>query len=147
MKFKSLKKASAVLLCALITLAGVLNVFAAGQTYSIPEASNMQITLPEDMTAVTRSADANDKYFSLFGIDYNSTMQRFEASNIYLQGMNSSADLTVTVSVQTTDQSTQLVNYIHPIGRQNDVPRLVNNQSVCLGDDDGKGLARVQYPR
>ena len=111
MKFKSLKKASAVLLCALITLAGVLNVFAAGQTYSIPEASNMQITLPEDMTAVTRSADANDKYFSLFGIDYNSTMQRFEASNIYLQGMNSSADLTVTVSVQTTDQSTQLVNY------------------------------------
>ena len=111
MKFKSLKKASAVLLCALITLAGVLNVFAAGQTYSIPEASNMQITLPEDMTAVTRSADANDKYFSLFGIDYNSTMQRFEASNIYLQGMNSSSDLTVTVSVQTTDQSTQLVNY------------------------------------
>ena len=111
MKFKSLKKASAVLLCALITLAGVLNVFAAGQTYSIPEASNMQITLPEDMTAVTRSADANDKYFSLFGIDYNSTMQRFEASNIYLQGMNSSSDLTLTVSVQTTDQSTQLVNY------------------------------------
>lgn len=111
MKFKSLKKASAVLLCALITLAGVLNVFAAGKTYSIPEASNMQITLPEDMTAVTRSSDANDKYFSLFGIDYNSTMQRFEASNIYLQGMNSNADLTVTVSVQTTDQSTQLVNY------------------------------------
>lgn len=111
MKFKSLKKASAVLLCALITLAGVLNVFAAGQTYSIPEASNMQITLPEDMTAVTRSSDANDKYFSLFGIDYNSTMQRFETSNIYLQGMNSSSDLTLTVSVQTTDQSTQLVNY------------------------------------
>lgn len=111
MKLKSLKKASAVLLCALITLAGVLNVFAAGKAYSIPEASNMQITLPEDMTAVTRSSDANDKYFSLFGIDYNSTMQRFESSNIYLQGMNSSSDLTVTVSVQTTDQSTQLVNY------------------------------------
>ena len=111
MKLKSLKKASAVLLCALITLAGVLNVFAAGKTYSIPEASNMQITLPEDMTAVTRSADANDKYFSLFGIDYNTTMQRFESSNIYLQGMNSNSDLTVTVSVQATDQSTQLVNY------------------------------------
>ena len=111
MKFKSLKKASAVLLCALITLAGVLNVFAAGQTYSIPEASNMQITLPEDMTAVTRSADANDKYFSLFGIDYNSTMQRFEASNIYLQGMNSSSDLVLTVTMTETEDSKNLGNY------------------------------------
>ena len=35
---------------------------------------------------------------------------------------------------------TQLVNHIHPIGRQNNVPRLVNDQSVCLGNDDGHGL-------
>ena len=73
MKSKSLKKASAALLCAVIALMSAVTVFAAGQTYHIHEISDMAITLPEDFTAVTRDSDANDKYFSLFDIDYNTT--------------------------------------------------------------------------
>ena len=111
MKFKSLKKASALLLCAVIALAGAVTVFAAGHTYSIPEVADMQLTLPDDMTAVTRSSDPNDRYFSLFGIDYNTNKQNFENSNIYLQGMNSSSSLTVTVTMTETDESRQLLNY------------------------------------
>lgn len=111
MKSKSLKKASAALLCAVIALMSAVTVFAAGQTYHIHEISDMAITLPEDFTAVTRDSDANDKYFSLFGIDYNTNKQNFENSNIYLQGMNSSSDLVVTVTMTETEDSKNLGNY------------------------------------
>ena len=111
MKSKSLKKASAALLCAVIALMSAVTVFAAGQTYHIHDISDMAITLPEDFTAVTRDSDANDKYFSLFGIDYNTNKQNFESSNIYLQGMNSSSDLMVTVTMTETEDSKNLGNY------------------------------------
>ena len=111
MKSKSLKKASAALLCAVIALMSAVTVFAAGQTYHIHEISDMAITLPEDFTAVTRDSDANDKYFSLFGIDYNTNKQNFENSNIYLQGMNSSSDLVLTVTMTETEDSKNLGNY------------------------------------
>ena len=111
MKLKSLKKASVALLCAVIALMGAVTVFAAGQTYHIPEISDMEITLPEDFTAVTRSSDANDKYFSTFGIDYNTNKQNFESSNIYLQGMNNSSELMVTVTMTETEDSKNIANY------------------------------------
>ena len=111
MKSKSLKKASAALLCAVIALMSAVTVFAAGQTYHIHEISDMAITLPEDFTAVTRDSDANDKYFSLFGIDYNTNKQNFENSNIYLQGMNSNSDLVLTVTMTETEDSKKLGNY------------------------------------
>lgn len=111
MKSKSLKKASAALLCAVIALMSAVTVFAAGQTYHIHEISDMAITLPEDFTAVTRDSDANDKYFSLFDIDYNTTKKSFEDSNIYLQGMNSSGKLTVTVAMTETEDSKKIGNY------------------------------------
>ena len=111
MKSKSLKKASAALLCAVIALMSAVTVFAAGQTYHIHELSDMAITMPEDFTAVTRDSDANDKYFSLFGIDYNTNKQNFESSNIYLQGMNSSSNLMVTVTMTETEDSKNLGNY------------------------------------
>ncbi len=111
MKSKSLKKASAALLCAVIALMSAVTVFAAGQTYHIHEISDMAITLPEDFTAVTRDSDANDKYFSLFGIDYNTNKQNFENSNIYLQGMNSNSDLVLTVTMTETEDSKNLGNY------------------------------------
>ena len=111
MKSKSLKKASAALLCAVIALMSAVTAFAAGQTYHIHEISDMAITLPEDFTAVTRDSDANDKYFSLFDIDYNTTKKSFEDSNIYLQGMNSSGKLTVTVAMTETEDSKKIGNY------------------------------------
>ncbi len=110
MNFKPFKKAPALLLCAVITLTSAVTAFAAGQTYSVPEVANMRITLPDDMTAVTRASSADDKYFSLFGIDYNTNKQNFENSNIYLQGMSGS-DLTVTVTMQETGESSKLINY------------------------------------
>lgn len=111
MKFKLIKKAAAALVCAAVISAGVVTAFAEGKAYSIPEAADMQITLPDDMTAVTRSSGANDKYFSLFGIDYTTNKEKFESSNIYLQGMNSSSSLTVTVTMTETQDSQNMGNY------------------------------------
>lgn len=111
MKFKLIKKAAAALMCAAVICAGVVTAFAEGKAYSIHEAADMQITLPDDMTAVTRSSGANDKYFSLFGIDYTTNKEKFESSNIYLQGMNSSSSLTVTVTMTETQDSQNMGNY------------------------------------
>ena len=55
MKSKSLKKASAALLCAVIALMSAVTVFAAGQTYHIHEISDMAITLCSVSTTIPTS--------------------------------------------------------------------------------------------
>lgn len=111
MSKKIIKAAAAFVLGAVITASGVCTAVAAGNEYFLPEIDDMAITLPADMTAVTSSADANDKYFSVFGLDYNATMENFKSGNIYLQGMDSASSITVTVTMTESDESAAFQNY------------------------------------
>lgn len=111
MKVSKVKKITAVL-CALMCAIG--NTFicsAASQRYTINEIDDMVINLPDDMTAITRSSQNTDRYFSVFGLDYDTTMQNFKNGDIYLQGMDSMSSLTVTVTMTKNDDSNNIGNY------------------------------------
>lgn len=112
MSKKRLTKAAVMTLCALICLFGSSAVcFAAQHRYTISEIDDMVVFLPENMTAVTRSSQATDKYFSVFGLDYDTTMQNFENGDIYLQGMDNMSGVTVTVTMTQTAESEGIGNY------------------------------------
>lgn len=108
---KKLKTMVSVFLCALCVIAGTAVCGAVSETYTINDIDDMSITLPDGMTAVTRSSQSSDKYFSLFGLDYNTTMQNFKNGDIYLQGMNESSTLTITVTMTKTEDSVNIKNY------------------------------------
>lgn len=111
MKSNKFKKITACL-CALMCIIGsILLCSAASQRYTINEIDDMVIYLPNDISAVTRSSKNTDRYFSVFGLDYNTTMQNFENGDIYLQGMDSMSALTVTVTMTKTEESKSIVNY------------------------------------
>lgn len=111
MKVTNVKKLTAVL-CALICVIGsTLICSAATQRYTINEIDDMVIYLPDDMSAITRSSKNTDRYFSVFGLDYNTTMQNFENGDIYLQGMDNMSSVTVTVTMTKTDESQGIGNY------------------------------------
>lgn len=111
MKVTNVKKLTAVL-CALICVIGsTLICSAATQRYTINEIDDMVIYLPDDMSAITRSSKNTDRYFSVFGLDYNTTMKNFENGDIYLQGMDSMSSVTVTVTMTKTDESKGIGNY------------------------------------
>lgn len=111
MMSKKLKALVSAFLCALCVLAGTVVCSAVSETYTINEIDDMSVTLPDGMTAVTRSCKNSDKYFSLFGLDYNVTMNNFKNGDIYLQGMNEPSTLTVTVTMTKTDDSESIKNY------------------------------------
>lgn len=111
MKVTNVKKLTAVL-CALICVIGsTLICSAATQRYTINEIDDMVIYLPDDMSAITRSSKNTDRYFSVFGLDYNTIMQNFENGDIYLQGMDNMSAVTVTVTMTKTDESKGIGNY------------------------------------
>lgn len=111
MKVTNVKKLTAVL-CALICVIGsTLICSAATQRYTINEIDDMVIYLPDDMSAITRSSKNTDRYFSVFGLDYNTTMKNFENGDIYLQGMDNMSSVTVTVTMTKTDESKGIGNY------------------------------------
>ena len=60
---KKLKAMVAVALCVLLLLAGTAVCGAVSQAYTIKDIDDMSVTLPDGMTAVTRSSDSSDKYF------------------------------------------------------------------------------------
>lgn len=112
MSMKRLKKIAVMTLCVLICLFGSSVVCsAAQQRYTISELDDMVVFLPENMTAITRSSSATDKYFSVFGLDYDTTMQNFKNGNIYLQGMDNMSGVTVTVTMTKTTESEGIGNY------------------------------------
>lgn len=111
MTAKRLRKFSAAVLCALICIAASLLSVGAAQRYIINEIDDMIIYLPDNMTAVTRSSVETDKYFSVFGLDYNTEKKNFENGDIYLQGMDSASALTVTVTMTKTSDSQSIGNY------------------------------------
>lgn len=108
---KKLKAMFAVILCVLLLLAGTAVCGAVSQAYTIKDIDDMSVTLPDGMTAITRSSDSSDKYFSLFGLDYETTMTNFENGDIYLQGMNEPSTLTITVTMTKTKDSESIRNY------------------------------------
>lgn len=111
MKVTKVKKITAVL-CALICAIGSTFICsAASQRYTINEIDDMVIYLPDDMTAITRSSQNTDRYFSVFGLDYDTTMQNFKNGDIYLQGMDSMSSVTVTVTMTKTGDSNSIGNY------------------------------------
>lgn len=111
MVLKSLKKVGAFMLCTLIVISSTFVCNAALSRYTISELDEMTISLPEDMTAATRSSKSTDKYFSVFGLNYDTTMSNFESGDIYLQGMDTSSQITVTVTMTQTDDSKSIGNY------------------------------------
>lgn len=111
MTFRSIKSAAAMAVCALCIISSTIVCGAVSENYTIPELDEMIITLPDGMTAVTRSSESSDKYFSVFGLDYDTTMQTFKNGDIYLQGMDSSSALTITVTMTKTDDSEGIKNY------------------------------------
>jgi hypothetical protein len=111
MTFKSLKKYTAVFLCFLCVICSAAVCGAVSNEYQVSAIDDMSITLPDSMSAVTRDSKESDKYFSVFGLDYNTTMQNFKNSDIYLQGMNEATTLTLTVTMTTTDESKGINNY------------------------------------
>ena len=111
MKVTKVKKITAVLCALLCAIGSTFICSAASQRYTINEIDDMVIYLPDDMTAITRSSQNTDRYFSVFGLDYDTTMQNFKNGDIYLQGMDSMSSLTVTVTMTKNADSNSIGNY------------------------------------
>ena len=110
MKKKTLKKIAAAALCVVICAASCIAVFAAGKTYDVKECG-VQITLPDNMSAVTRSSPESDPYFSLHNLSYNEVMNDFSNGQIYLQGMDNVEAITLTLSRLENEQSQSIGDY------------------------------------
>lgn len=107
-----IKRLLAVILCVVIlTISSTFVCSATNNSYTIHNINDMTLFLPDNMTAITRESKADDKYFSVFGLNYDTTMQNFKSSDIYLQGMDNNADVTVTVTMTKTSESQGISNY------------------------------------
>ncbi len=106
-----LPKVFCVIFATIICVLGVVTASADSNTVTLSDLNDMSVTLPSDVTAVTRSSTASDKYFSLFGIDYDTTMNNMKNSNIYLQGMDEDSDYTITITMTETTESQDMGNY------------------------------------
>lgn len=85
-------------LCALMAAASCLAVFAAGNTVTIKECDDLRLSLPDNMTAVTRSSEATDPYFAQHKVSYDGLMQSFRDSDTYMQAMDKDNTYTVVLS-------------------------------------------------
>lgn len=111
MKVTKVKKITAVLCALMCAIGSTFICSAASLRYTINEIDDMVIYLPDDMTAITRSSQNTDRYFSVFGLNYDTTMQNFKNGDIYLQGMDSMSSVTVTVTMTKTADSNSIGNY------------------------------------
>lgn len=107
---KCLKSVGVGFIAFLLTVMSCVTVFGADNHFYIPEIK-MNIQLPEEMIAITRESPETDKYFSVFGLDYQSTMAQFESANIYLQGMYSDSSRVITVTSDSDNDSESIDNY------------------------------------
>ena len=71
----------------------------------------MKIALPDTMQVITVESDKDDLAFSSLGLDYNETMENFASNNIYLQGVDVKKLVSLTVTMNVTDESTAVGNY------------------------------------
>ena len=96
MKGKIVRRLAAAGLSAVVAASAAAPVFAADKSYKISAISDMNITLPDNITVIDRDAPDSAEYFKLFGVDYNTVMSQMNSNNVYLQGMDNTASLTVT---------------------------------------------------
>ena len=75
MRKNVLKKSAVAALAVILCVLSVFVCSAADNSYVISEINDMKISLPDNITTVTRSSKADDKYFSVFGLDYDTTMK------------------------------------------------------------------------
>lgn len=105
------KKAGAAVLSMLIVAGSVATFNAADTVYAVDGIDGMSISLPSGMNAVTRKSTNDDKYFLIYGLNYDTAMQNFKTNDIYLQGMNNTATVTLTVTMTETEESKTINNY------------------------------------
>ena len=106
-----LKRVVTLAVCAVTVLCGVFACAGATNDYEIPQIDDMTLSMPDGMSAITRNSKSTDKYFSVFGIDYETTMKSFENGNIYLQGMDSMSSVILTVTMTKNENSENVANY------------------------------------
>lgn len=112
MSNRIIKKLTAFTLCVLLCLSSSAIAFAdSANSYTVEEIDNMQLTMPQDITAVTRSSKADDSYFATHSLDYNEVMKSMTDGDIYLQGMDSQQSITVSVSMFENEDSQKIDNY------------------------------------
>ena len=98
MSRKTAGRLLAAALCALMAAASCLAVFAAGNTVTIKECDDLRLSLPDNMTAVTRSSEATDPYFAQHKVSYDGLMQSFRDGDTYMQAMDKDNTYTVVLS-------------------------------------------------
>lgn len=105
------KRVVTLAVCVVTVLCGIFACAGATNDYEIPQIDDMTLSMPEGMSAITRDSKSTDKYFSVFGIDYETTMKSFENGNIYLQGMDSMSSVILTVTMTKNESSENVSNY------------------------------------
>ena len=149
MKGKIVRKLAAAGLSAVVAASAAAPVYAADKSYSISEAGDMNITLPDTITVIDRDAPDSAEYFKLFGVDYNTVMSQMNSNNVYLQGMDSSASLTVTVSMNQSADSQEIQNYNLLTSEQlGELGRNFLSQpeyTSCRIDDAGKAVTWLSF--
>lgn len=102
MSTKTTRRLLALALCALMAAASCLSALALSGTIVIKECDDLELTLPENMTGVTRSSDPGDMYYAMHHLSYDEVQESFEASDSYLQAMDNDNVLTLTLSYLNT---------------------------------------------
>ena len=109
----------------------------------------MNISLPENITVIDRNAPDSAEYFKLFGLDYDTVMSQMNANNVYLQGMDNTASLTVTVSMTESADSQELENYNLLSSEQlGEIARNFLSQpeyTACRIDEAGKEVTWLSF--
>lgn len=105
------KRVVTLAVCVVTVLCGIFACAGATNDYEIPQIDDMTLSMPDGMSAITRDSKSTDKYFSVFGIDYETTMKSFENGNIYLQGMDSMSSVILTVTMTKNENSENVANY------------------------------------
>ena len=108
---KNIKRIFTTFVCAAFVACTAFVCNAAGSKIQIEKLDNMTIQLPDDMLGITRDSKSTDKYFSVFGLDYDKTMSDFKSSDIFMQAMDNKATTTVTVTMTRNGDSEGIKNY------------------------------------
>lgn len=103
MSIKCIRRLTAAGLCVLMCAASFLTVFADSEPITIAECDNLQLTLPDNMSAVTRSSDSSDMYFSRHNLTYQEVQEMFSKTDTYMQAMDNDNVITLTLTYSDTD--------------------------------------------
>ena len=101
-----MKRLFAVTLTVLLLLAMPLNisVFAASNTYDLDELE-LQVTIPNGYSVITRDTPASDPIFSDLGTTKSAIISQFESSNIYLNAISDTYNEEVVVTMMANSLS------------------------------------------